>query len=226
MRKSKHHKEKFFWQPAFTMIEMIMVMVVIGILAAVAIPRLDRDIRQEAADNIISAIRHTRLMALTDDVTDPRNNKWQQKFWRIYFGTCNGKAFYAVGTDDSTDSSTNARVDITESSIDPANGKYLWAHDGATCEGSHNLKDLSPSIFIGKKYGVTLDNPSGGCSNKYIGFDHMGRPYNSAFPASTTPDYSGTITSDCNLTFKFSNSSIDDVSIIIEKQTGHAYIDD
>jgi len=45
---------------AFTMIELVLVIVVLGILAALAMPRLERDLRQEAKDNLLSAIRYTQ----------------------------------------------------------------------------------------------------------------------------------------------------------------------
>ena len=205
------------------MLELVFVIVVVGILASVAIPRMDRDRRQEAADNILSAIRYTQHLALMDDKFKDDDPRWQRRFWRLYFGTCDGKEFYAIGADDNMDGSSNARVDINESAIDPLNGKYFWAHD-SSCAGSYNIKDLSPSIFIGKKYGITSISPSGGCSNKYIGFDHVGRPYNSSFVNSTEPDYNGLLNSDCNLTFGFSDGT-QSFSIIIEKETGYAYID-
>ena len=62
------------------MIELVMVIVVLGILAVLAMPRLDRDLRQEAGDNILSAIRYTQHMALMDDVTNPNDNEWQKAF--------------------------------------------------------------------------------------------------------------------------------------------------
>ena len=206
------------------MVELIFVIVVIGILAALAIPRLERDLRQEAAINILSAIRYTQHLALIDDKTDPTQPKWQQRFWRLYFGTCNGGKFYAIGSDNNMESASNARVDFNESAIDPANGKRIWAHDGSGCSGSHAMSEISPNIFIGKKYGI--DTISGGCGNvKYVAFDHLGRPHGSGFSTSASPDYSSYMTTDCNFTFSSSSNAFDPFSIIIEKESGYAYIE-
>lgn len=57
--------------PAFTMIELVFVIVVLGILSALAMPRIDRDLRQEAKDNILSSIRYTQHLALIDEKTNP-----------------------------------------------------------------------------------------------------------------------------------------------------------
>jgi prepilin-type N-terminal cleavage/methylation domain-containing protein len=211
-------------QKAFTMLELVLVIVVLGILAALSIPRLERDLRQEAADNILSAIRYTQHLALLDDKHKFDNPNWQQRYWHLYFGTCDSNKFYAIGSDDNNESSTNARVDFAESAIDPANGKYMWAKDGTSCNGSHSITDISPNIFIGKKYGV--DTISGGCGSvKFVAFDHLGRPYGSGFSTSTIPDNSGYMTNDCNFTFSSSDNAFDPFNIIITKETGYTYIE-
>jgi len=207
---------------AFTMIELVLVIVVLGILAALTIPRLERDLRQEAADNILSSIRYTQHLALLDDKHKFDNATWQQRFWHMYFGTCENKAFYAIGSDDDMTGSSNARVNHTEAAIDPANGKLIWAKDGSSCSGTLSLTELSPNLFIEKKYGIKSIVPSGGCSNKYIGFDHLGRPYASAFTNSSKPNNAGRITSPCRFTFTLSDD--DTFAIIIEPETGYAYI--
>lgn len=73
-------------KPAFTMLELVFVIVVLGILAALAMPRLDRDLRQEAKDNILSAIRYTQHLALMDDKTVP-GTAWQANLWNIAIGS-------------------------------------------------------------------------------------------------------------------------------------------
>ena len=218
----KYHKTYF--RPAFTMLELTIVIVVVGILAALAIPRMERDLRQEAADDILSAIRYTQHLALIDDKHDVTDPKWQQGFWRIYFGTCEHRLFFAIGSDISHDGANNGQVDFTESALDPANGKRLWAHSGATCEGSHDSEDISPNIFVGKKYGITALSKGGGCRNAYIGFDHLGRPYNRGFGTSAQPDDTGVMRQQCRYTFTLSNGT--NFTINIEPETGYAYIAD
>ena len=70
---------------AFTMLELVMVIVVLGILASLAMPRMDRDTRQEAETNILSALRFTQNLALTDNKTDPSDPTWQKELWKLHF---------------------------------------------------------------------------------------------------------------------------------------------
>ncbi len=205
------------------MIELVLVIVVLGILAALAIPRLDRDLRQEAADTTLANIRYAQHFALQDDKQKFDNPKWQQRFWHLYFGTCEDKLFFAVGSDNDMNSSTNGRVAFDESALDPSNGKHLWAVDGTSCSGAyHTASEISPSVLIGKKYGVKTISHNGGCTNNYIGFDHLGRPYGDKFTNSKKPDNDGYMTSPCIFTFTLKKG--DPFSIRIEPETGYAYV--
>ncbi len=212
---------------AFTLLELVMVIVVLGILTALALPRMERDVRQEAGDNILSAIRYAKHMALIDNVTDPRQSNWQRAFWRFGVRTClasEGDVFYYVASDENR----GGNIDNNEAAIDPLNGKIMMGAPGTSCaSGSNN--SASPNIFISHKYGIKDTNMFLNCGGggtdaaRYVGFDHMGRPH-VGFSGSTSPDYSTIMTSDCNLTFKFKDTSIPDLVIRIEKETGHAYI--
>ncbi len=108
------------------MLELVFVIVVLGILAALALPRMDRDLRQEAADNVLSAIRYTQHLALNDDKTNPFDPAWQSKLWNISF--------------------SNSDYNITSfdtAALDPANGKLM--------DGSGTA---SPNTQLQKKYGI------------------------------------------------------------------------
>lgn len=204
-------------RPAFTMLELVFVIVVLGILASLAIPRLERDLRQEAKDNLLSAIRYTQHLALIDDKTDPADPNWQKKLWKISFSTSadNLANFYTVSSDTNQDET----VDENETAIDPANGKYMFTND-STIDASE-----SPNIFIGKKYGVINMTFSGGCSNDDpdIGFDHLGRPHNDIVDAEN--DYDQYMSQDCTITVDFVDDDITNLNITIATETGYVSAD-
>jgi len=231
MKTYHNHLHQFSKKSAFTMIELVLVIVVLGILAVLSMPRLDRDLKQEAADNILSSIRYTQHLALLDYKHKFDDPKWQQRFWRIVFSTCTGTdKFYMVGSDDDMESSTNALFDENESAIDPVNGKPMFWTGGVDCSDGGD-GTVSEEIFISKKYGVTAVTPlagSGCASAAHIAFDHLGRPYHGAnFSQSgdtvaAHPIYSGYMKTAC--TFGFTLSDGDTFSITIEPETGHAFI--
>ncbi len=212
---------------AFTMLELVFVIIVLGILAALAMPRLDRDLKQEAADHILSNIRYTQHLALTDNKHMFNNAKWQQRFWRIVFSTCTGNdRYFMVGTDDNMEDASNAFFDQSEAALDPRTGKPLFWTNGNDCSsGGDGI--VSEEVFISKKYGITAVVSSGGCGDGttmgHIGFDNLGRPHY-GFSNSTQPNYASIITSNC--TFTFTMSGGDTFSIDIMPETGYAYISD
>jgi len=204
------------------MIELVFVIVVLGILATMAMSRMERDLKQEAADNVLSAIRYTQHLALIDDKQKFNKAKWQERFWHIVFGTCadSGK-YYMVGSDDDMTGSINATFSKDEAALDPLDAKPMFWTNTEDCKsGGDNT--VSKNIFITKKYGIKTITQGGGCNNLYLGFDHLGRPYNSKFPNSAVPDYNGTISTECTFTFTLSDD--DNFTINIEPETGYAFI--
>lgn len=213
---------------AFTMLELIMVIVVLGILASLAMPRLERETRQEAADQILSAIRYTQHLALVDHKHLFDNKNWQRRFWRIRFGTCvaaDETRYYAIGSDDDASGSDNAEFSRTEAAIDPISSKPLFWTNGTSCDkGDAGTQDVSSEIFITQKYGLKEIQSSGGCSSaKHIGFDHLGRPHHGEkFSSSDQADYAGYMKTRC--TFTFTMQDDETFSIHIEPETGYAFI--
>ncbi len=206
---------------AFTMIELVMAIVVLGILAAVAIPKLDNDIRVGARDNIYSALQYTRQLALVDNKTDPTDPRWQQRLWTMRFSSDNdGGFFYTV----SSNENTNGGISKEECAIDPSNGKYMF-----NVNGDKDINnDESPNVFLGKKFGVNKVDFEGGCSGgQSISFDHLGRPFVGGTLASTAPDlYSQVMTEDCTITVGFADTDIKDLVFSISKETGFVQIEE
>ena len=70
---------------AFTMIELVFVIVVIGILAAVIIPNTRTNPVYEAATQLQSHIRYTQHLAMVDDKFDANTDNWHRNRWQIRF---------------------------------------------------------------------------------------------------------------------------------------------
>ena len=225
-------------KPAFTMIELVFVIVVMGILAAMAMPRMERDLRQEAADNVLSAIRFTQHMALMDNVERPGTNTWQRSFWRFGKSGCSDNGiFYYVGSD----KNRAGGIGETEAAIDPANGGWMLGKKNKDCETDlsdqkyASGRSASKNIFLTKLYGIsegkmtfsascnTANGTESDGSTGQIAFDYLGRPH-SGITALAAPDYTTFMTTDCNITLGFEDTSISNVIITIEKETGRAFI--
>ena len=84
---------------AFTMLELVFVIVVIGILAAVIMPNMKTNPVREAAIDLLSQIRYTQHLAIIDDKFDPNNNRWYRNRWQIAF---NGTNFSIVSDNGAT----------------------------------------------------------------------------------------------------------------------------
>jgi prepilin-type N-terminal cleavage/methylation domain-containing protein len=217
MKNNKSYTRK----SAFTMIELVFVIVVIGIISSLAIPRMENDYRQEAADNILSHIRYTQHLALIDNKNMFDNPNWQQRFWRIVFSTCaGGSPYFMIGADNDMNSSSNAFFSRNEAALDPSNAKpYFWTNASNCDSGGDGT--VSNDIFLGKRYGITDIVREGGCTSKHIGFDNFGRPH-SGFSESTIPDYDSVIDTVCTFTFTLSDG--DTFAITIQPETGYAQI--
>ena len=204
---------------AFTMIEMVFAIVVIGVLTAVALPRLQRDTKQQLADSVLSDIRYTQHLALIDDKHNINSNLWHRSFWRIGFNSCaRGSGFYEyIGSD----MNYVGGISNNEAAIDPVNGKRMIWSTTADCSDGGDVQ-TSDRIFLTYKYGVTNINWTGSCRRaQYIGFDNMGRPHQ-GFTRSNFPLYASRLNTDCNITFTLSSG--DTFIITIQPETGYAEI--
>ena len=73
---------------AFTLLELVFVIVVVGILVAVILPRTKTNPVQEASVSLLSYIRYTQHLALVDDKYDTSNNiNWYKKRWQLQINT-------------------------------------------------------------------------------------------------------------------------------------------
>ena len=211
-------KQEITQQNAFTMIELVLAIIVLGILASMAIPRLERDTRQEAKSTIVSALRYTKNLALSDDKTDPRDLNWQKELWQLRFArSSTNNWFFTI----SSDNNHGGNVDKTETFVDPLSGKYMYHLAG---DSTLDETDESPNIFLTKRFGVDSIVFSGdaNCATKqHIAFDNLGRPHSSLGVATTTHLFSSYLQTNCNIIVGFSDPDISDINITIQAETGH-----
>jgi prepilin-type N-terminal cleavage/methylation domain-containing protein len=173
---------------AFTMLELVFVLVVIGILAAVMLPEIKSTKLREAAIQVVSHIKYTQHLAMVDDKFDSNDADWYKERWTIRFkkdlvynllapATTYSKVWsYSIYSDKSHDGNPN----LSEMARNPLNeNQYL---SGGYNDTLHlNDEKSMKKMRLGTSYGINEISFSGGCRANilYIYFDHLGRPFNS-----------------------------------------------
>ena len=194
---------------AFTMLEIIIVVVIGGILAAVMIPRLERDTTREAANQLVRHMQYAQHLAMVDDVYDDQDVTWFQKRWLTWFNNPEG---YVVA---SLDLANGAN---TVTATDPGTQMLInSAQDGSG--GDLRMFNLTSITLTGGCAGVigTGDGPA-------ISFDNFGKPYfftNMAdFSGATATDHA--LAAECTITIVGSNGKT--ATITIQPETGYIHL--
>ncbi|MDD5159733.1 MAG: prepilin-type N-terminal cleavage/methylation domain-containing protein [Sulfuricurvum sp.] len=169
---------------AFTMIELIFVIIVVGILSVLAMPSFNRDPLAEATEQLANHIRYTQHLAMVDDRFDSNNPQWYSEMWTLFIRQVNdvnnggqNEWFYEVFSDRSNDGESTALEEAT----DPLTGDTLG--NGTF----NNTVDDNKIINLTRKYGIQNIVITGGTDAKgspvtarRITFDNLGRPYRRA----------------------------------------------
>ena len=189
---------------AFTVLELVVVIIVAGILAAVMIPHLERDNLQTAIKQVVRHIQYTQHLAMVDDVYDDSNSTWYKAMWRVSFRSNN---CYVVSSN--TDYDMN--YDRDESATDPLTKTLLYSNNDCIQDSSDNS-----DMFLFHKYAIDNIEFTGSCgNNRFVAFDYMGRPHKTL---SSVNDF---VTSECKITLH-SGSRKGVISILPE--TGFAKV--
>ena len=211
---------------AFTMIELVFVLVAIGIMAAVMLPRMERNNLREAAEQVANHIRYTQHLAMVDDKFNPTDQYWYEKRWQIIFGTSantGGMPAYTIFSDDRANGS-DGEPNISEIAVSPQNPAKLLTggYSGIIATSDERAtKDMN----LGIRYGISAYALSGGCSGARISFDHLGRPIQGDLHTMTGPYAAGTnrlITSDCIITLTHPTDGT--ITLTVTPETGYVTI--
>lgn len=221
---------------AFTMLELVFVIIVVGIISATLIQNTQRNSTREAAEQIVSHLRYTQHLALSDDKFDRADPNWYKKRWEFLFGKSNdtnGKIAYSIFADDAG-AANAANPNKDELAKDPQDqNKYLSGGYSGTLKTSD--ADANKKLNIGETYGITSVVMTGGCVGSCIeggancngdirfSFDHMGRPILGLLINYVRPYENGKLlTQTCTITLTDNNG--DSTAIFMEPETGYVHI--
>lgn len=201
---------------AFTMLELVFVIVVLGLLTALLFPRLEADPLRDAANQVIRHLRYTQHLAMSDDQYDVSNPTWFRERWRMRMYTVLGTVYTAVFQD--TDENGNIdTVTHTEPALDPLTHKYLF--DGAPAADTNN----NAKMDLTDSYGITAltSTCNRAAKTTEIFYDEMGRPYSDTTVNNQRPYFSPLIGA-CAITLTHTSGRT--AVITVEPETGYAWL--
>lgn len=225
---------------AFTLLEVVFVIVVVGILSIVIIPKFGANNLNEAATQVVSYIRYTQHLAMSNDKYDSSDvdianyNSWFEKRWRIKFSKSaksDGRWSYTIFDDRHLTAAGQPNPD--EIAVNPVDrNKRLTGG----CAGMESTDPRATGeMHIGNKYGIDDIDFSSSCGGQTITFDHLGRPIRgatnemlSAYNSDTTAN--NILISErcqidlCTVSNCTSADSDEKISIIIEPETGYTCV--
>lgn len=219
---------------AFSMLELVFVLVVIGILAVMMLPQMQSTKLREAAIQVVSHIRYTQHLAMVDDKFDVNDADWYKSRWHILFGASDdteGKIAYSIFSDKDSLSGTtpNGKPNLTnnEIALNPENpDKFLSGGYSGTLTSSSS--SATKNMNIGLNYGIYDTNGvifNGGCADgntKRLTFDHLGRPIKGTINGFTKSyEANKLIQTRCEIVLTSPEGSL---TIAVEPETGYAHI--
>jgi prepilin-type N-terminal cleavage/methylation domain-containing protein len=199
------------FRKAFTMLELIFVIVIVGILSFITASSFQRNTVQEATDKLVSHIRYAQHLAMVDDKFNPTLPNWFRNQWHIDIELDNNLWVYSV----LSANNPNQYAKDPQNSTTYLSGLSTVAQDNRS-------KDLQ----LQAKFGITsitfTNCPTATTTRFRLFFDYLGRPYGDKSTA-TTP-YANLLTGSGNniCTIVLSNGNVaDNMTIEISPETGY-----
>jgi len=225
---------------AFTLLELVFTIVIIGILAANMIPNMKTNSIQEAGIQLVSHIRYTQHLAIVDDKYDASDSTWYKSRWQLKFSigdVTNNKYSYVIFSD--TLGTKSGNPDPSEVATNPLDGnkKLTGGSTGDTMIHSGDF-EATAEMNIGEVYGVLDVDFSSSCrtgsTSKNLLFDSFGRPlrgndknYVSAYDSGGATNIlieSGCTITICSVLDCNNATNEQKVVISIEEETGYTHI--
>ncbi len=228
---------------AFTLLELVFVIVVIGILSATVIPTTKENILRKAATQLVAHIRYTQHLAIIDDKFNTLDPIWFEKRWRLKFSNglgTNNKYSYTIFDD--RDGAATGNPDPDEIAVNPLDRRKKLTGGAATVSNTvinTNDKNATKEMNLGLEYGILDVDFSATCrtanNNKLITFDALGRPikgttsdmnssYQSATNASNILISEQCVIDLCSVSDCSVANAEEKISIAVEPETGYVHI--
>lgn len=182
---------------AFTMIELVFVIVVVGIISAMIAPSFSGNNARQAADQLVSHIRYAQHLAMMDNKFETSNQNWYKNRWNIDLNTTS----YTISYEQYKNDGSNAGTKYASNPIDP--GKFLNPTD-------------TKALNLSDEYGVTITN---NCSTNKIFFDYIGRPFNDTTNPATAP-YQNLLQANCTIVLSDGDVA-NDITVDLYRETGY-----
>lgn len=230
---------------AFTLLEVVFVIVVVGILSIVIMPRMVPNNLQDAATQVVSHIRYAQHLAMSNDKYNPQdvdivnNDSWFEKRWRLEFfnGADTQNRWSYTVYDDSTD--TAGDPDPNEIAVNPVNkSKKLTGGNNGVGMIHTGDPEATSEMNIGLEYNILDVDFSAACrtapNSQTITFDHLGRPIRGATDTMISAYDAGIATNNlisdrcqidlCEVADCTTAAVNQKISIIIEPETGYTCV--
>ena len=192
----------------FTMLELVVVIVVIGIIAAFSMPDTKGTDLANGSKQVIGHVRYTQHLAMISNKYAGDDATWFYQNWQIEFFQAGTKNTYAIYND----LNKNGTVELNEAVQDAATNTVLAYKDASTpFSSSSRIIDLNKEYDI---VDVNIAYTNTNCTGKRsIVFDYYGRPYCDAKDMSSMT----------GATITLKDSSGDQISLVIENESGYVH---
>jgi len=223
---------------AFTMLELVFVIMIVGILSYFVSSSFQRNPLREAADQVVSHIRYTQHLAMMDNHFNNNDANWFQGRWQIrFFQNLKFTAVLPPVADYNNIWSYAIYSDLPNynGNLPDLNGlaRNPQIPNQFLCGGYNNTLHVENSqsmaaLRLGTKYSIQNITFGGGCRAgiTHIQFDESGRPYNN-YITGTNPageinaGFPRLIQTQCQITL---TDGISNIIIAIEPETGYTHI--
>jgi len=185
------------------MLELVFVIVVIGIISAMVIPRIDRDNMFEATNQLLNHIKYTQHLAMTEDIYDDGNALWFNQRWQVQLNVCGSYTVFS-------DRDGVAGANRADAAFDPETKNKRLFGDPA-CVAPANTADYE-NLNLNNNYNI-INIATAGCGGNNIAFDTLGRPYIG------TANINGVLQVPCQIVL---TDGANAETILIQPETGYA----